>query len=120
MRAQVGRGRGGRARALFWSVALGLVVAGAPAGATDVKAPVRTVQGEIVAVNLEAAPPVLVAKTQTAKKQELIVGVVVQPDAVITRGKQRVALGDIKVGERVDLTYVRDANGLVAKAIHVR
>lgn len=81
---------------------------------------VWTVRGEVVAVNVRDFPQVIVVKTMTAKKQELIVGATVESGANITRGKERVSLNSIKVGDSVDLTYVKSMDGLVARSINVR
>ncbi|MBI4400637.1 MAG: hypothetical protein HY581_03265 [Nitrospirae bacterium] len=81
---------------------------------------VRTVRGEVVAINVNDSPNVIVVKTMTAKKQELIVGATVESGAEITRGPNRVSLNDIKVGETVDLTYIKNEDGLVARSVHAR
>lgn len=81
---------------------------------------VRTVQGEVVAVNVQDSPNVIVVKTVTAKKQEMIVGAVVESGAVITRGKERVGLDSVKVGETVSLTYLKGEEGLIARSIQVK
>ncbi len=88
--------------------------------ATVSGSPVRRVQGQVVAVNVKDTPSVIVVKTMTAKKQELIVGATVEANASITRGKTPVTLADIKEGETVDLTYVKNPDGLVAQSIRVR
>ena len=81
---------------------------------------IRKVRGEVVAINVKDSPSVIVVKTMTAKNQELIVGATVDPSVEITRGKQRVSLQDIKVGEAVDLTYLKNPNGLTARSIRAR
>ncbi|MGH7207316.1 MAG: hypothetical protein ACREI2_14035 [Nitrospiraceae bacterium] len=81
---------------------------------------VLTVKGEVVAINLKVDPQIIVVKAMTQNKQELIVGATLEKGATITRGKKPVALADIKVGEAVDLTYLKNADGLVARSIHVR
>jgi hypothetical protein len=88
--------------------------------ATTAGSTVHRVQGQVVAVNVKDKPPVIVVKTMTAKKQELIVGATVEANASITRGKKAVMLADIKEGETVDLTYVKNPDGLVAQSIRVR
>jgi hypothetical protein len=80
----------------------------------------RTVQGEVVAVNVQDSPNVIVVKTVTAKKQEMIVGAVVESGAVITRGKEKVGLDNLQVGETVSLTYSKSQDGLVARSIQVK
>ena len=104
------------ARALVILVA-GVVgtFASVPAAASE-----RTVRGEVVAVNVQESPPVIVLKTMTANHEELIVGATVDSGTVITRGKERVALGAIKVGEQAAMTYLKNPNGLLARSIQVR
>ncbi len=113
--------KGKRGKLLFVVVALfGLIgVLTPPVGAASGEA-VRKVRGEVVAVNTQDSPSVIVVKAMTAKKQELIVGATVDQNVKITRGNQRVALGDIKTGEVVELQYVKHEDGLAARAIHVR
>lgn len=82
--------------------------------------PARTVKGEVVAVNVADSPPVIVVKAVTAKKQELIVGAVVESGTVITRGAKKVTLDNLKLGETASVTYVKNDEGLVARAIHVQ
>jgi hypothetical protein len=81
---------------------------------------VLTVKGHVVAVNLNVDPQIIVVKAITQNKQELIVGATIGKGATITRGKKPVALADIKVGEAVDLRYFKNADGLVARSIHLQ
>ena len=81
---------------------------------------VRTVRGEVIAVTLNESPQVIVMKTMTAAKKEMIVGATVDSGAAVTRGQDHVTLADIKVGETVELKYVKNADGLVAKSVHAR
>lgn len=80
----------------------------------------RSVRGEVVAVNVKDSPPVIVLKTTTANREELIVGATVDSRTVVTRGKDRVDLGAIKVGEEAAMTYLKNPDGLLARSIHVR
>ncbi|MBI3806508.1 MAG: hypothetical protein HY281_03190 [Nitrospirae bacterium] len=80
----------------------------------------RTLQGEVVAINVTDFPQVIVVKAMTVKKQELIVGAVVESGTVITRGAQRVTLDNLKVGESVAITYLKGPDGLVAHSIHAK
>jgi len=111
-----------RKEALLRKLFVMLAVAGM-IGVTGVVAeadqPTRTVKGEVVAVNVADSPPVIVVKTITAKKQESIVGAVVESGTVITRGDKKVTLDNLKVGETASVTYVKNDDGLVARAIHV-
>lgn len=80
----------------------------------------RTVRGEVIALTVSETPQVIVLKTMSAAKKEMIVGATVESDAAVTRGKNRVTLADIKVGETVELKYLKNADGLVAKSVHAR
>ena len=103
------------ATAVFGLAAMLAPCAGAAASET-----VRKVRGEVVAVNTQDTPSIIVVKAMTAKKQEMIVGATVDKGVQITRGSQRVSLGDIKTGEVVELQYVKHQDGLAARSIHVR
>lgn len=94
-------------------------VIGSPVGAAS-PVTMRTVRGEVVATNLKDAPPVIVVKVTMPNRQELIVGATVPVDAHVTRGKRAVTLGDITVGERVVLGYLKQPDGLMARLIHVQ
>jgi len=74
----------------------------------------------VVAVNLKVKPQIIVVKAMTQNKQELIVGATIGKGATIIRGEKPVKLADIKIGEAVDLTYLKHADGLVARSIHLR
>jgi hypothetical protein len=81
---------------------------------------VRSVQGEVIAVTVDDTPQIIVVKTVIGTKKEMIVGATVESGTVITRGKNRVSLADVKVGEKVELKYIKNAEGLVAKSVRVR
>lgn len=81
---------------------------------------VRTVSGDVEAVNLAAAPQVIVVKVILPTKEDLIVGATVGADVAITRGKEQASLADVKAGDRVRITYEKRADGIAARAIHVR
>ena len=100
-------------------LAVGIGLFGVSHAATGVPA-LKTVRGEVVAVTVDKQPQVIVVKTIIAGKQELIVGAMLQPDTVVTRGKKRVALSDIRVGETVSLAYLISSEGPAAKSIHAR
>lgn len=94
------------------------VLAAAGQGIASAEA-VRTVSGEVVAVNGQATPPTIVVKAMIGKK-ELIVGATVEKQVPVTRGGKPVALDDIKAGEVVELRYVKQEDGLAARAIRAR
>lgn len=78
---------------------------------------VRTVQGEIVAVNVEDFPNVIVVRVPLPEKKELIVGATVKATTANSRGSQHVRLENLKVSETVVVTYSKGADGLVARSI---
>jgi len=100
-------------------LALGVGLVGSAAASAGEPA-VRTVRGEVIAVTVNESPQIIVMKTITAGKKEMIVGATVDSGAAVTRGKTRVTLADIKVGETVELKYTKNPDGLVAKSIHAR
>ena len=100
-------------------VCLGFGLAQPSAHAASPEA-MRIVQGNVIATNLEAEPPVIVVKVVLPNKVELIVGATVPPGTHVTRGKRTVALADIRVGERVVLGYLKQPDGLSARSIHAR
>lgn len=80
----------------------------------------RKVNGEVLAVNTYDTPNTIVLRTMTGNNRELVVGATVDSGADIKRGREAVGLGDIRVGEKVVLTYVKTPDGLVARSIKVR
>jgi len=100
--------------------ALGLYGGLAPWSAAQADTATRTVQGKVVAVNLQSTPNIIVVKVILPSKQEMIVGATVGPDVAITVEKQAIGLSGIKTGQTVSLTYVKDQDGLTAKSIQVR
>lgn len=111
--------QGATLRALFVMLAVaGMMGITVPFAAAD--APARTVKGEVVAVNVSDSPPVIVVKAMTAKKQELVVGAIVESGTEITRGSKKVTLDNLKLGETASVTYVKNQDGLVARSIHVQ
>lgn len=105
-----------------WGLVMGLAVMwiAAPSVHAESKAAARAVRGEVVAVNVQDSPNVIVVKAMKGSKDELIVGATVGADTTIMRGKQKVGLDALKVGESVELTYVKRDDGLAARSIHAR
>ncbi len=79
-------------------------------------APDRTVWGHVASV--EVAAKTVTVNVMRGKAAD-IVGVEVPDTAKITAGKVTKALTDLKVGDRVRLTYDRLADKLVADQIHI-
>lgn len=106
-------------RRLFAFVVLGLLVwlppdSGAASGRT------YRVHGQVLAVNVAQAPPMIVVKTPLTKHNDLTVGARVTAQTRIVRKGKRVPLQAIRVGETVWLTYVKQRDGVYARLIQVR
>ncbi len=100
---------------------LGCAVAIIPPDRADATQPSHLkARGQVVAVNVQDIPNVIVVKSITAKKREMIVGATVDADVTIMRGNRHVSLENIKIGESVDLVYVKTPEGLVARSIRIR
>ena len=80
----------------------------------------RTVQGAVVAVNVDADPQIIVVEVVLPNEVELVVGASVSTDTTIMKGKQAARLADIQVGDKANITYLKTPDGLVAQSIHVR
>lgn len=97
-----------------------LVLETVPAKSLTAETTQRTVRGTVTAINVTVDPPTIVVRVLLPNKEELIVGARVPSDTKITHRNQVVKLGDIKAGETVDITYLKAADGLIARSIHVR
>lgn len=80
----------------------------------------RTVRGTVVATNVGVDPHTIVVNVPLPNREELVVGARVLPDTRIMRGRQTAQVADVNVGERVEITYLKTSNGLIARSIHVR
>ena len=97
-------------------VLLCLVLPALPGAAEQI----RTVRGQVVAVNAAASPPVIVVTVPLGKGDALVVGATVENGTDISRGARKVTLEDVKVGETVVIGYVKHEGGLSARSIHAR
>lgn len=107
-------------RSSWLVVVLGFVTLCLPRTAVTAGPLVRTVAGEVEAVNLTTSPQVIVVKVILPTKEDMIVGATVGPDVPITRGKKRTSLAEIKTGDHIRITYEKHLDGIAAKAIHAR
>lgn len=80
----------------------------------------RSVQGTVVATNVDADPQIIVVEVLLPNQEELVVGASVSTNTTIMKGKQAVGLDDIQVGEKAHITYLKTPDGLIAQSIHVR
>jgi hypothetical protein len=107
-------------RLMVVALALALWAALAPWSLAESDSMTRTVQGEVVTVNLQSTPPVIVLKVLLPSKQEMIVGAMIAPETTITHGKQTVGLDAIQPGQIVRLTYLKGEKGLAARSIQIK
>ena len=80
----------------------------------------RTLRGTVIATNVDADPPTIVVTVPLPNNEDLLVGARVLRDTNITRKKQVAGLAEIKPGEKVEITYLKGPDGLIARSIHVR
>jgi hypothetical protein len=111
-----------RTNAYMLVVALVCGLAGATISVTSSSAETiqRTVQGPVVATNVDDDPQIIVVEVVLPTEVELVVGARVATDTKILKGKQAARLADIQIGEKADITYLKTPDGLIARSIHVR
>lgn len=111
-----------RTNAYLLAIALVCGLAGLTISVTSSSAETiqRTVQGTVVATNVDADPQIIVVEVVLPNQEELVVGASVSTDTTIMKGKQAVLLADIQVGEKATITYLKTPDGLIAQSIHVR
>jgi hypothetical protein len=80
----------------------------------------RIVTGEVMAIDTAAEPQTIVVKTTTADGRRLIVGCRLDANTVIRIGRRSANLDELRMGDRVRLTYLRVEDGLVARVIEKR
>ena len=78
------------------------------------------VHGQVMAVSVAQAPPMIVVKTPLTKHNDMTVEAKVTAQTRIVRKGKRVALQTIRVGETVWLTYVKQRDGVFAQNIQVQ
>ena len=111
-----------RTNAYLLVVALlcGLAATTIPVTSSSAETIQRTVQGTVVATNVDVDPQIIVVEVVLPTEEELVVGVRVATDTKIMKGKQAARLADIQVGETAAITYLKTPDGLIARSIHVR
>lgn len=102
------------------ALACGLAGTGIPVARSAAESIQRTVQGTVVATNVDVDPQIIVVEVELPNQEELVVGARVAKDTTIMKGKQAARLADIQVGEKATITYLKTPDGLIARSIHVR
>jgi len=80
-------------------------------------ATVHEIRGTVEAVQAGDDPPVIVVKRLSGSKEEVVVGAVLAPGAVVLRGKKRIGFDRVHVGDHVTLKYVKTRDGLTVRSI---
>ena len=80
---------------------------------------VRQVRGVVEAVNAMDSPPTIVVRSRSGSKDEVVVGAVIEQGVSIVRGNKRVGVKQIRIGDHVTLTYVKNREGLMARSITI-
>ncbi|MCC2642720.1 MAG: exported protein of unknown function [Nitrospira sp.] len=75
------------------------------------------ITGTVEALDAKTDPPVILLKSLSKTKEELVVGAVIKQGAMITRGTQRIGLDHIRSGDSVTLKYVKGRDGLTVRSI---
>ena len=78
------------------------------------------VHGQVMAVHVAQTPHMIVIKTPLTKHNDMTVGAKVTAQTRIVRKGKRIALQNIRVGEGVWLTYVKQLDGVFARIIQVQ
>lgn len=78
---------------------------------------VHEIRGTVESIGAGDVPPVIVVKGQHGSSEGIVVGAVVQQGAVILRGKRKIGLDHIHVGDKVTLKYIKTREGLLVRSI---
>lgn len=78
------------------------------------------VHGQVVAVTVTQVPHMIVVKTPLSKHDDMTVGARVTAQTRILRKGKRIALQTIRIGESVQLTYIKQRDGVFAQIIQVQ
>jgi hypothetical protein len=81
---------------------------------------VRTLTGEVTAVDLQATPQTIVVEVPKPGKDALTVGATVDAGTAIKVGGKAAKLGDVKPGDRATIKYEKSDKGLRALAVTVQ
>jgi ABC-type cobalamin transport system permease subunit len=78
---------------------------------------VHEIRGTVQSISPGDTPPVVVIRGLHGLKEEIVVGAMVQQGATVLRGKKKVALDQIHLGDDVTLRYVKTRDGLAVRSI---
>ena len=76
-------------------------------------------QGEIIALNTNEVPQIMVMRVMTKTGAEMVVGALVDAKTRIEKEGKSVTLDQLIEGERVTLTYKRTKDGALARTISI-
>jgi hypothetical protein len=96
---------------------MGLLVVGLLTATVLARTAVRDVVGKVIAVVPASRTIVMAAPVG---KDVLTVGAEVPETASIRAGQERKTFSDVKVGDRIRMTYVREQHRLVVQSIEIQ
>ena len=85
----------------------------------EAKGKARTVRGEVMALNTEADPEIVVLRVITKGGAEMVVGALVHNDTKIEKKGKAVPLGQLVEGDTVVLRYEITKDGALARTITI-
>ena len=120
MKSDINQPRPSLLGVLVIGAALCVALAGLGSFLTSVYAASNTVheiKGTVENVIGSEDPLVIVVKGQYGSSEAIVVGAVIKQGATIMRGKKRITLDQIHVGDKVTLKYVKTRDGLTVRSI---
>ena len=108
------------ARGVLFAIAALLLLLCIPPDSEAASGRTYRVHGQVMAVNVAQSPHMIVVKTPLTKHDDMTVGAKVTAQTRIVRMGKRIALQNIRVGEGVWLTYVKQRDGVFARIIQVQ
>ena len=81
---------------------------------------IATLTGEVLAVNDQESPQILMMQVLLRGGEEMIVGALVQDESTISRKGKSVTLDQVIEGDTIVLTYEKTKEGALARTIRVQ
>ena len=112
--------RTGQAWMALFAVGTLIILSSIPSDVEAADGRTYRVHGQVVAVNLDQTPHIIVIKTPLSTHDDMTVGAKVTAQTKIVRKGKRITLQTINVGAAVWLTYVKQRDGVIARTIQVQ
>ncbi len=94
-------------------------VTGWSLSSVEARDPSGKLQGEVIALNAQEAPQILVLRVLTKTGSEMVVGALIDEKTRIEKNGMSVPLDQLNEGERVTLTYKKTKEGALARTITI-